>query len=34
MTVQAYYTCRLAQTSRMLLTVLKDGGDIVLSARP
>ena len=34
MTVQAYYTCRLAQTSRMRLAVLKDGGDIVLSARP
>jgi histidine phosphotransferase ChpT len=34
MTVQAYYTCRLAQTSRMRLAVLKEGGDIVLSARP
>ncbi|MGE5513248.1 MAG: histidine phosphotransferase ChpT [Bacteroidota bacterium] len=34
MTIQAYYTCRLAQTSSMRLEVLKDGGDIVLSARP
>jgi histidine phosphotransferase ChpT len=33
MTVQAYYTCRLALTSRIHLAVLKDGGDIVLSAR-
>jgi histidine phosphotransferase ChpT len=32
MTIQAYYTCRLAQTSRMRLQVLKDAADIVLSA--
>jgi histidine phosphotransferase ChpT len=34
MTIQAYYTCRLAQISRMRLEVLKDAADIILSARP
>lgn len=34
MTIQAYYTCRLAQNSRMRLEVLKDAADIILSARP
>jgi histidine phosphotransferase ChpT len=33
MTIQAYYTARLAQDARMKLTVAKDGLDIVLSAR-
>jgi len=34
MTIQAYYTCRLAQASHMHLSVLKEGADILLSARP
>ncbi|MET0568622.1 MAG: histidine phosphotransferase ChpT [Hyphomicrobiaceae bacterium] len=34
MTIQAYYTCRLAQTSNMRLEVHKDGSDVVLSANP
>ena len=33
LTVQTYYTCRLAQQCRMRLEVLRDGADIVLSAR-
>jgi histidine phosphotransferase ChpT len=33
MTIQAYYTCRLAQTSNMRLEVHKDVNDVVLSAR-
>jgi histidine phosphotransferase ChpT len=32
MTIQAYYTCRLAQSSHMRLEVLKDGADVLLSA--
>lgn len=34
MTVQAYYTCRLAMTSGMTLEILQDGDDILLVARP
>jgi histidine phosphotransferase ChpT len=34
MTIQAYYTCRLAQSSRMRLEVLSDSADILLSAKP
>ena len=34
MTIQAYYTCRLAQTSHMRLEVHKDGSDVLLLARP
>jgi histidine phosphotransferase ChpT len=34
MTIQAYYTCRLAQTSGMQLAIVKEGLDIVLMARP
>jgi len=34
MTVQAYYTWRLAGTSGMRLEILKDGADILLAAGP
>ncbi|MEM8538982.1 MAG: histidine phosphotransferase family protein [Pseudomonadota bacterium] len=34
MSVQAYYTCRLAQTATMRLEILEDGADILLVARP
>lgn len=34
MTVQAYYTWRLAGTARMKLAILQDGEDILLSAKP
>ena len=34
MTIQAYYTWRLAQISGMRLEILKDGNDILLSAKP
>lgn len=34
MTIQAYYTWRLAATSAMRLDILKDGADILLAARP
>ena len=34
MTIQAYYTWRLAQTSGMRIEILKDGDDILLSAKP
>jgi histidine phosphotransferase ChpT len=34
MTIQAYYTWRLAATSGMRLDILKDGTDILLAARP
>lgn len=34
MTIQAYYTWRLASTAGMRLEVLQDGPDILLSARP
>jgi histidine phosphotransferase ChpT len=33
LTVQTYYTCRLAQQSGLHLEVLRDGADIILSAR-
>jgi histidine phosphotransferase ChpT len=33
LTVQTYFTCRLAQQCRMRLEVLRDGADIILSAR-
>lgn len=33
MTIQAYYTCRLAKTAGLKLSIDKDGDDIVLSAR-
>lgn len=32
MTIQPYYTARLAQNAHMRLDVLKDGGDVVLAA--
>jgi histidine phosphotransferase ChpT len=34
MTIQAYYTWRLAAASLMRLDILKDGADILLAARP
>jgi histidine phosphotransferase ChpT len=34
MSIQAYFTWRLAGTAGMTLEILKDGADIVLSARP
>ena len=34
MTIQAYYTWRLAGTSGMRIEILKDGADILLVARP
>jgi histidine phosphotransferase ChpT len=34
MTIQAYYTWRLAQISGMRIEILKDGNDILLSAKP
>ena len=34
LTIQAYYTVRLAAASRMRLGILKDGGDVVLTAKP
>jgi histidine phosphotransferase ChpT len=34
MSIQAYYTLRLAASSRMRLTVAKDGADMVLGAAP
>ncbi len=34
MSIQAYYTLRLATSSRMRLTVAKDGADMVLGADP
>jgi histidine phosphotransferase ChpT len=34
MSIQAYYTWRLAGTAGMRLEVLRDGADIVLSAKP
>jgi len=33
MSIQAYYTWRLAATARMPLSIAKDGADIVLIAR-
>lgn len=34
MSIQAYYTWRLAASSRMRLEIVKDGADIVLIAKP
>jgi histidine phosphotransferase ChpT len=34
MSIQAYYTLRLAGSSRMRLGVVKDGADMVLTAKP
>jgi len=34
MTIQAYYTWRLADTAGMRIEILKDGADILLSAKP
>lgn len=34
MSIQAYYTLRLAASSRMRIEIVKDGPDIVMSARP
>jgi histidine phosphotransferase ChpT len=34
MSIQAYYTLRLAASSRMRVTVAKDGADMVLGAEP
>lgn len=34
MTIQAYYTWRLASSAGMRLEILKDGADILLSAKP
>jgi histidine phosphotransferase ChpT len=34
LTIQPYYTCRLARQCSMSLTVIKDGADIVLTAAP
>jgi hypothetical protein len=33
MNIQAYYTVRLAMVSRMRLAVIKDGADVVLTAK-
>ncbi len=34
LTIQAYYTWRLAGSAKMRLEILKDGADILLSAKP
>ena len=34
MSIQAYYTLRLAASSRMRLAVIKDGADMLLTAKP
>lgn len=34
MTIQAYYTCRLAGTAGMKLQIIRAGTDVVLSAKP
>jgi histidine phosphotransferase ChpT len=34
LSIQAYYTWRLAASSRMRLDIAKDGADVLLSARP
>jgi histidine phosphotransferase ChpT len=34
MSIQAYYTYRIAQTAHMRLEILKDGADILLVAKP
>jgi histidine phosphotransferase ChpT len=33
MTIQAYYTVRLAMASRMHLAIVKDGADVMLTAK-
>lgn len=33
LSIQAYYTCRLASTANMILEIMKDGDDIILVAR-
>ena len=34
MSIQAYYTYRIAHTAHMRLEILKDGADILLVAKP
>ena len=34
MTIQAYYTWRLAAASKMRLDIAKDGADVLLTAKP
>ena len=34
LTIQAYYTVRLAAASRMRLAIVKDGADVLLTAKP
>ncbi|HKZ95474.1 MAG TPA: histidine phosphotransferase family protein [Hyphomicrobiaceae bacterium] len=34
LTIQAYYTWRLASTAAMRLEIVKDGADVILSAKP
>ena len=34
MSIQAYYTWRLAAASKMQLDIAKDGADVVLTAKP
>ncbi len=34
MSIQAYYTCRLAEAARMRIEILQDGDDILLVAKP
>jgi len=34
LTIQAYYTVRLAASSRMRLAIAKDGADVLLTAKP
>ena len=34
MSIQAYYTLRLAASSRMRLDIVKDGADMLLVAKP
>jgi histidine phosphotransferase ChpT len=34
MTIQAYYTCRLATSAGLQLSIVKSGDDVILKARP
>jgi histidine phosphotransferase ChpT len=34
MSIQAYFTWRLAASARMRLAISRDGGDILLAAKP
>ncbi len=34
MSIQAYYTWRLAVASKMRLDIAKEGADVLISARP